>query len=408
MCYWIENMAEQALKKKIKLRNTAVKSVDKIVKESQTIILTFEADKLFNERIIALRDTMLEKVNRVKELDADIIDLIEDEEQLIEEDEKATEFSIFSKERLRAINIFIERHYTNKEETLTVTSSLSNRAVRLPKLDIKHFSGQPEHWSEFWDSFNCAIHENDTISDVQKMTYLKNLVEGSAAQTISGFKISKDNYLIALNLLKERYNNKHLQVTTHMNNLLELEPVTDLKHVKELRDIYNTVETQIRSLENLGIDSKMYGPFLIPVLQRKIPSELNLIISRQFTTDECWDIALVLKAFKAELIAREKSVFANNSAESQITAASLHTYSSPREKSQEFICVFCEKGHKPQHCKIVTKLDARKAILKEKRRCFKCLKSGHVARNCTSNIKCHNCSGRHHLAVCNTVRLLQS
>ena len=34
---------------------------------------------------------------------------------------------------------------------------------------------------------------------------------------------------------------------------------------------------------------------------------MNLIISRQFTTDECWDIALVLKAFKAELIAREKS-----------------------------------------------------------------------------------------------------
>ena len=87
------------------------------------------------------------------------------------------------------------------------------------------------------------------------MTYLKNFVEGSAAQTIPGFKISKDNYLIALNLLKERYNNKHLQVTTHMNNLLELEPVTDLKHVKELRDIYNTIETQIRSLENLGIDS---------------------------------------------------------------------------------------------------------------------------------------------------------
>ena len=64
-----------------------------------------------------------------------------------------------------------------------------------------------------------------------------------------------------------------------MNNLLELEPINDLKNVKELRYIYNTIETQIRSSENLGIESKMYGPFLIPVLQRKIPSELNLIIS---------------------------------------------------------------------------------------------------------------------------------
>ena len=26
--------------------------------------------------------------------------------------------------------------------------------------------------------------------------------------------------------------------------------------------------------------------------------------------------------------------------------------------------------------------------------------SGHIAKKCTSSIKCHSCSGRHHLAVC--------
>ena len=54
--FWIENM-----ERKIRLRNTSIKSVDKIVKEVETIIAIFETDKIFNERIIALCDTTLEK-----------------------------------------------------------------------------------------------------------------------------------------------------------------------------------------------------------------------------------------------------------------------------------------------------------------------------------------------------------
>ena len=128
------------------------------------------------------------------------------------------------------------------------------------------------------------------------MTYLKNLVIGSAAATIAGFKLSNENYTQAVTLLHERYDNKQLQVSSHMNNLLRLQPITTLREVDALRDLYNKVETQIRSLENLSIDSTKYGPLLIPVLLSKIPDELNLIISRQFTNNDCWDIVPVLNA----------------------------------------------------------------------------------------------------------------
>ena len=60
----------------------------------------------------------------------EIIDSIEDEDKMVEEDEKAAEFSIFSKQRLRTMNIFIDRYFSNKDETLTVTSSLSNDVYR--------------------------------------------------------------------------------------------------------------------------------------------------------------------------------------------------------------------------------------------------------------------------------------
>ena len=96
------------------------------------------------------------------------------------------------------------------------------------------------------------------------MKYLKNLVEGSAATTIAGLKLSDENYDVALNLLKERFDNKQLLISSHMKALLQLEPAHDIKDVVLLRNVYDHVEKQVRSLQNLGITSDMYGPLLIP------------------------------------------------------------------------------------------------------------------------------------------------
>ena len=40
--------------------------------------------------------------------------------------------------------------------------------VKLPKLSIKKFSGDLTRWVTFWDSFNSSIHENPTLSSVDK------------------------------------------------------------------------------------------------------------------------------------------------------------------------------------------------------------------------------------------------
>ena len=112
--------------------------------------------------------------------------------------------------------------------------------------------------------------------------YLKRLLKGDAASCISGFKITDENYETSVNLLKERYNNKQLIVFSHMTNLLNLPQLTSSDNVNDLRKTYDTVETQVRSLENLDIQSEMYRPLLIQVLLSKLSSEISLIINRQF------------------------------------------------------------------------------------------------------------------------------
>ena len=200
-------------------------------------------------------------------------------------------------------------------------------------------------------------------------------------------------------MLKERFDNKQLQITIHMKNLLKIPTVSDLKNVSQLGLVHDNIETQIRSLENLNVNPETYRPLLIPILQSKVPSELNLIISRCFNNIDCWDITEVLKVFKEELSAREKS-YVSDSDTDRFTSYSLLTGDEKPRKPSKILCLFCNKNHKSQSCKIVTHVGTMKNILKDKRRCFFCLKGGHISKNCTSQIRCYRCSKRHHLALC--------
>ena len=48
----------------------------------------------------------------------------------------------------------------------------------------------------------------------------------------------------------------------------------------------------------------------------------------------------------------------------------------------------------------VTNLESRRKILEEKGRCFLCLRSQHLCRNCLSGMHCFKCNGSHHTSIC--------
>ena len=66
------------------------------------------------------------------------------------------------------------------EDTLSVQSVVSSRAnkVRLPKLHVEKFDGKPLHSQGFWDQFDSSINSNDSLSDIDKFTYLTLLGAG--------------------------------------------------------------------------------------------------------------------------------------------------------------------------------------------------------------------------------------
>ena len=85
--------------------------------------------------------------------------------------------------------------------------------VRLAKLEIEKFDGDVINWSSFWDQFSSAIHENDSLSEIKKFTYLKSFLCDSVKLTISGLSLSSENYREAIDLLKQHYGNTQILKT---------------------------------------------------------------------------------------------------------------------------------------------------------------------------------------------------
>ena len=70
-------------------------------------------------------------------------------------------------------------------------------------------------------------------------------------------------------------------ISRHMDLLLNLGHVSAAHQLRNLRRLHDSVETHVRSLKSLGVDSETYGTLLAFVLLNKLPQELRLIVSRK-------------------------------------------------------------------------------------------------------------------------------
>ena len=81
------------------------------------------------------------------------------------------------------------------------------------------------------------------------------------------------------------------------------------------------------------------------------------------------------------------------------TCSSLHlgTRSSHQSKVK---CVFCRGSHFSDKCSVILDCETRKKFLTENEKCFLCLGSGHLSRNCVKKKTCYYCKGMHSSAIC--------
>lgn len=163
----------------------------------------------------------------------------------------------------------------------------------LPKLVLPSFNGNPLEWESFWHTFRSAVHDNSSISDVQKFNYLRAQLSDGAVRVIAGLPLTSANYAKSVQLLKERFAQPHRIINAHMEALLNLPSPTD--HLSSLRLFYDSFETHIRGLESLGKKTETYGDILVPIIQKKLPNGIKRNLARQNGNKE-WQLDNLHKA----------------------------------------------------------------------------------------------------------------
>lgn len=239
------------------------------------------------ERLEERYQILLLKEKALIEINKEIEDVVDDK-NLVEELEGVNHYEVsVSCMKTRVVRFRSRSQLTSDSATTsTVTQQierLRNNAshVKLPRLEIGKYGGDPKRWTTFWDQFRESIHNNDQLSKIEKFQYFKSYLVGKAEEAISGLSVADANYDVALELVKERFGQKDLIINEHLTQLLNLKEVPSSNNVGELRGLYDKVNVHVRSLEALGVKQEAYAVLLHTALQKQ-QKQLKREVQRAF------------------------------------------------------------------------------------------------------------------------------
>ena len=210
-------------------------------------VITEENIQMLN----SYQETLKRKINAVKTLEDEIVDL-EDDPNIMENIlSESTQSEINSKAKLASIIKFVAANTMKNESKESKLEPMyrPNNIVNLPKLEIKKFGGDPTLWPQFIDSYTAAINNSKSLSKVEKFNYLISFLYGEALNAVSGFKLTNDNYDEEMTLLRNRFGNSQKIVAAHMDALLKLWKVRN-DDVVGLRKLYDDCEIARTKFKN--------------------------------------------------------------------------------------------------------------------------------------------------------------
>ncbi|XP_014218805.1 uncharacterized protein LOC106647064 [Copidosoma floridanum] len=158
----------------------------------------------------------------------------------------------------------------------------SSCGPRLPRISNLAFSGKREDWESFRDLFRALVHNDQQLTDVERLFNLKSLVDGDAKTALDAIQIVGTNYSTAWAALEARFKHHRLLVHDHLTVLRNIRPLRD-ESARGLRSLLNTLGRHRDQLQALGRPVLQWDDWLIscamtgmdPTTQRAWEDELE-------------------------------------------------------------------------------------------------------------------------------------
>ena len=268
------------------------------------------------------------------------------------------------------------------------------RGVKLPKLDLPKFSGNMLEWTSFRDRFVAAVHDDPTIPNCEKLSYLLSSLTDDAARVLRAMQVTDENYNEAWAILTKKYQNVREIAFTHAERLMGF-PSMKEESAKNLTALVDLANETVRSLRILQVEHDKCDLFFDVIVLQKVDSE----------TRKQWHLTLKDDAIPKfqdlleflDIRARALSVADKNRPKDNVSKQ--YSYNVKQAYvGMQMPCPCCHGHHTLDRCEQFLAMDvqARRDFVTRKSLCFKCMLLGHNAKICTDQSSCQTCNKRHH------------
>ena len=183
-------------------------------------------------------------------------------------------------------------------------------------------------------------------------------------------------------------------------NLLKLAKPSPV--AANLRQFYNSFMADIRSLEALSIDVSACAPFIVPILEEKLPGKIRSSIG-DCGVESNFDLKRFINGFKEYVTRQEQSQALHvPQASTQQPSPYYESYEPPSTLSTMTAtvnpqCLLCKGTHTAIRCPLPA--SEKSATVIRNKLCLNCLVSGHRSAQCNVRGRCAKCKGKHHTSI---------
>ena len=313
------------------------------------------------------------------------------------------------------LNVRIDKF---REEYFTVVSAVKTRILEMsqevarpeqprtsnvkgPKIELPTFDGSFEKWLRFKCLFESLVHEQTSLSDIEKFQYLQLSMKLPAghANVLDNYKLCSEDYEDAWKAVCDRYNDKRRIISIHVNAMLSIKKMS-CEAPSELRRVLDTFSSNLNALKQLGYDIGTLDDFGNMIIVQMVVAKLDdqtLKEWRKFIKDDCatWPILSEFLVVQWRSL-DENAVVKRTSPE--VKSNVRQSRSMVVNKTGDFKCILCYESHGLWNCtkfKGMT-VDDRFKVVKDKKLCMNCFSKAHAYKNCPSKHACKTCNKRHH------------
>ncbi|KAJ8929013.1 hypothetical protein NQ314_018324 [Rhamnusium bicolor] len=323
----------------------------------------------------------------------------------IEEKEKTEEADRITVENIYFSTLSLIKSVCRNNNPELNSSNISNhtidtKSIKLPHVKIPTFSGQVEEWNSFVDLFTSLIHNNDSLTDVQRFYYLKGFLKEEPLNLVNNLRLISENYKVAWDILKKRYDNEFIIINAHIIAILDA-PIITKGNACNLREFLTNIRQHLNSLHALKLPVDKWDVILVCILTKKLDYQTHKAYELEKSKTDLPTINEFLNIVERHCIALEivsAPASNHNQFKSKQQRSFINSNSAPSNKFAVKTCEFCNnKNHSIYQCfKFKNLLSKEKEdYINKNSMCYNCLKKGHTIAQCRSD-GCRICNKKHH------------